>query len=139
MKATKEQMRAEALRRLNELVRHQGLNPKIPRYFQEGKLYYSYLTCGGFMGSIDTITYDPRYAKAAKQFEQFYGGLVYHAIETGGTLAVLYVSEEMDQWPEEIDAKRGYLMANVYDLENDYDEIGTIRVTGFQGALARIG
>ena len=87
----------EAIARINTLVRQCGLNPKIAKYSNEGKIYYSYLTAGGLMGSIDTITYDPKYAEAVRQFESlFRGSKVYHAIETktgfGTMLSLLYVS-----------------------------------------------
>lgn len=139
MSTTKEEMQAEALRRLEALVRAQGLNPKVPGCFQEGKVYYSYLTAGGFLGSIDTIEYDPRYARLLQDCQHYYGGLGYHAIETGGTLAVLYVSPRKEEWPHEFDAQRGYVMANVCDPEADYDEFGMIQVVGYQGALVRVG
>jgi hypothetical protein len=78
----KEKMKAEALTRLEELCDEMGLNPKVFDYFNKGKLYYSYLTAGGYMGSIDTINYDKRYADAVKAIEKETGALVYHVIET---------------------------------------------------------
>ena len=55
-----ERKKTEALERLSQLEKLYGLNPKVRKYFAEGKLYYSYIT-GGVIGSIDTITYDPRF------------------------------------------------------------------------------
>ena len=50
-----ERKKTEALERLSQLEKLYGLNPKVRKYFAEGKLYYSYIT-GGVIGSIDTIT-----------------------------------------------------------------------------------
>ncbi len=76
------QMHVEALLRMRALQDKFDLNPKILGYLAEGKLYYSYRVSGWSFGCIDTITYDERYAKAAKDFEEKTGKYVYHVIET---------------------------------------------------------
>lgn len=91
----KETMKQEALERLHQLETLYGLNPKVARYFAEGRLYYSYLTGGGYLGSIDTITYDERYEKIARSFEEQTSALVYHAIEYQNTLSLLFVSPDI--------------------------------------------
>lgn len=58
----REKQMKEALERLTMLEDLFELNPNIKNYFKEGKLYYSYLTGGGYIGSVDTISYDKRYA-----------------------------------------------------------------------------
>lgn len=136
----------EAIARINTLVRQCGLNPKIAKYFNEGKIYYSYLTAGGLMGSIDTITYDPKYAEAVRQFESlFRGSKVYHAIETktgfGTMLSLLYVSADEGDWPGER-LEGNEILAYVCNVDDpDESEIGYIRVEGFggSGALVRVG
>ena len=50
-----ERKKTEALERLSQLEKLYGLNPKVRKYFAEGKLDYSYIT-GGVIGSIATIT-----------------------------------------------------------------------------------
>ncbi len=43
------------------------------------------------MGSIDTISYDKRYEKAVKDFEEQTSRLVYHVIKRGNTISLLFV------------------------------------------------
>ena len=105
-----------------------------------GPLYY--LTGGGIIPSIDTIDYDPRYAKAVKEFECFYHVLVYHAIETesryGRLLSMLYVGKTEDSWAQER-LNDDELMAYVVNLDDeDVDEFGYIQVMCANGALIRI-
>ena len=142
-KATNEEMKQEALERIDSLVKTKGLNPKVGEYFSEGRLYYSYLTAGGFIGSIDTISYNPSYESKVKSFERLYDVLVYHCIEDisimGETLIMMFVSRNKDDWRSERPNKKGNVMANVLNFEMNFDEIGTIKVDSHQGALIRIG
>lgn len=66
----------------------------MKKYFEEGKLYYSYLTAGGFMGFIDTIYSDERYPKIVADCEKKFNCLVYHTIESGDTLSLLFVTHQ---------------------------------------------
>ena len=59
--ANREAIKNEAIQRIKTLTEKYQLNPHILDYFLEGKVYYSYLTAGGLMASIDTISYDPAY------------------------------------------------------------------------------
>ena len=142
-KATKEEMKTEALDRIDTLVKNAGLNPNVYKYFEEERLYYSYLTAGGFMGSIDTISYDPSYEEAARNFERIYNTLVYHCVEDnspfGKCLILLYVGSDKEDWPEERPAKDNSLLANVVNLDEDFDEIGYVRFESMGGALIRVG
>ena len=138
-----EKMKAEALTRLEELCDEMGLNPKVYDYFNEGKLYYSYLTAGGYMGSIDTINYDKRYADAVKSIEEETGALVYHVIETqvknAVLLALLYVSKYTEDWmTEHLENNLIYAYVCCPDSPLDY-EVGSIALSSKQGALIRIG
>lgn len=138
-----EKMKAEALTRLEELCDEMGLNPKVYDYFNEGKLYYSYLTAGGYMGSIDTINYDKRYADAVKAIEKETGALVYHVIETqvknAVLLALLYVSKYTEDWmTEHLENNLIYAYVCCPDSPLDY-EVGSIALSSKQGALIRIG
>ena len=79
MIATKTEIKEEAINRIKTLIEKCNLNSNVLKYFNEGKVYYSYLTAGGFMGSIDTISYDKDYEKAVKDFEiKHQNYLVYH-------------------------------------------------------------
>ncbi len=125
----------EALERLTTLESVFEINPKIKQYFSEGKLYYSYIT-GGFLGSIDTINYDKRYAKVVKEFEEQTSYLVYHVIERKNTIALLFVSDDYNHWIEERPTASG-IMAQVVNMDTYESELGYIRVDTNQGALYR--
>ena len=125
----------EAMERLTTLENIYEINPKIKKYFSEGKLYYSYIT-GGFLGSIDTINYDKRYAKVVKAFEEQTSYLVYHVIERGNTISLLFVSDDYNHWMEERPTSSG-VMAQVVNMDTYENELGFIRVDINQGALYR--
>lgn len=125
----------EAMERLTMLENIYEINPKIKEYFSKGKLYYSYIT-GGFWGSIDTINYDKRYANVVKTFEEQTSYLVYHVIERGNTISLLFVSDDYNHWLEERPTSSG-VMAQVINMDTYENELGFIRVDINQGALYR--
>ena len=127
----------EAIERLSTLEALYELNPKVKKYFEDGRLYYSYITGGGYIGSIDTINYDKRYAAIVESFEEQTSYLVYHVIERGSTIALLYVSRDYSDWPDERPTSAG-VMAHVVDVETFENEIGYIKIDCFNGALYRI-
>ena len=133
MKRTDEQMRTEALYVIESLIKRRGLNPNVKKYFEEGKLYYSYLTASGFMGSIDRIDYDERYPEIVKDFEDKKDALVYHVIESGDFLSLLYVDR---QYSHRLQGHR--IFACVYNLKYPgFSESGMITVDSLHGALYR--
>lgn len=105
-------------------------------------MYYSYLTAGGFIGSIDTISYDKKYEKLVKEFENEYDTVVYHCIESktvfGNFLTMLYVGRDKDEWSGERPFSDGLVMANVYNLDESFNEIGLAKFEAYQGALVRV-
>lgn len=127
----------EAVERLALLEKLFRTNPNIKKYFEEGRLYYSYITGGGYIGSIDTINYDQRYAGIIKAFESETSFLVYHVIEHGDTLALLFVSNDEDSWLNERPTIAG-VMAQVINVNTRDSELGYIKVDQLQGALYRI-
>ncbi len=131
----------EAMDRLKWLVKHLGLNPNVRRYFKQGRLYYSYLTAGGFMGSVDTISYDPRYEQIVRQTEKQFGILVYHVIESysyGPELVMLCIEHDWRDW-EISRPDSSWMMAYVYNMELGEGEFGDVKLASYQGALCRIG
>ena len=138
---TKQQMALEAIGRIKELTRKYDLNPNILKYFKDGRVYYSYLTAGGLIGSIDSITYDPRYEQAVHDLEEKYGYLVYHAIELGDYLSLLFVSPNKDEWEVERLCGDSILSYTVNFSHPALSEFGSVLVSGFEdsGALIRIG
>ena len=134
--AIREKLSKEAAERLITLEKLFGLNPKVRKYFDEGKLYYSYITGGGFLGSIDTIDYDQRYANIVADFEDQTAYLVYHVIERENTIALLFVSNDYNNWLEERPVEAG-VMACVVDVDSCENEVGYITLDCLQGALYR--
>lgn len=135
---SKEQMKKEATSRLEQLVNKFSLNPNVAKYWEkDGQLYYSYLTGGGFVGSVDKIDYDPKNIAVVKQFEAEYGSMVYHAIEDKGTLILLSVSNDPDEWEYER-LEDNVIMAYVHNFEYpDQSEFGDVALNAWQGALVR--
>lgn len=126
----------EGLKRLAFLEDVYRINPNIRKYFAEGKLYYSYITGGGLIGSIDTITYDKRYEQIVADFETRTHSVVYHAIEDKHTLALLFVSNIIADWEKEQPHKEGVL-AWVYDFDKKESSEGYIKLDVLQGAFYR--
>lgn len=126
----------EALERLSMLEKLFKLNPKVKEYFKDGKLYYSYITGGGYIGSIDTIHYDERYAQIVKAFEEQTSCLVYHVIERGDTISLLFVGDDYNRWLDERPSAMG-VMAQIFDVHTNENQIGYIKIDSLQGALYR--
>lgn len=147
MDSVKSAQLQEASDRLKTLVNVFSLNPNLIKYWNEGELYYSYLTGGGLLASIDTITYDPRYQEQVKQYEDRTGNLVYHVIESGSLLNLLYVSaprsefseeEQREAWDSEFLEELSCASAYVINLlEPDFSEHGDIFLDTYQGVLVR--
>lgn len=145
MLATKVEIKEEVINRIKTLIEKCNLNPNILNYFNEGKVYYSYLTAGGFMGSIDVISYDKNYEKAVKDFEAKHPNCqVYHAIESitshGKLLSLLYVSDDKEEWESERLESNNSIISYVLNFDNpNLSELGYIVVDGFMksGALVR--
>lgn len=145
MTTTKTEIKNEAINRINTLIEKCKLNPNVWKYFKEDKVYYSYLTAGGFMGSIDTISYDKNYEQAVKEFEKKHPDcLVYHAIESittqGKLLSLLYVSNDKEDWETERLESDNNIMSYVFNLDNpNLSEFGYITIDAFMesGALVR--
>ena len=131
-----EKQKKEAIERLSMLEELFELNPKVKKYFTEGKLYYSYLTGGGYIGSIDTINYDKRYAAIVKAFEKQTSYLVYHVVERDNTISLLFVSDDYSQWIDERPTAAG-VMAQIVNVDTYDNEFGYIKLDHFQGALYR--
>lgn len=125
----------EAIERLTLLEQLYDINPKIKKYFKNGEIYYSYIT-GGFLGSIDTIDYDQRYAEAVQDFEERTSCLVYHVVERGNTIALLFVSDDCDRWLDERPTVSG-IMAQVVNVDTHETERGYIQIDVTNGALYR--
>lgn len=56
-------------------------------FLKKYQIYYSYLTAGGWIGSIDKLEYDKRYPEIVAECEKKYNCLVYHVIESGSFMS----------------------------------------------------
>lgn len=142
MENLRELQHKEGLERMKQLQQHFELNPNLVSYLEDDRVYYSYLTGGGVMiGSIDTITYDPKYVQYVQEFEKEYHAYVYHAIESKALmgnqmykfLSLLYVSSHPEEWEyERFDESEDYVQACVIDLDSGFAEIGDIFLTTYK-------
>lgn len=136
-------MQQEALSRLTELTKKYDLSPSILTHFRNGLVYYSYITAGGMLPSVDTITYKREYEDAVHRFEEATGFLVYHAIEAqtwfGMTLSLLYVGKKEVYWESER-LCGNCISTYTINLSNpDFSEFGDIEIGASEphGALVR--
>lgn len=128
-----EKMRRIAIENIEKLINKIGLNPNVKPYFEEGKVYYSYLTAGGWIGSIDDIEYDKRYPIIIAECEKTHNCLVYHAIESGDILSLLFVNPKYNNR-----LKGNTIVAYAYNLKApEISECGEIRLASLHGALVR--
>lgn len=129
-----EKMKKTAIENIDRLISKLGLNPNVKKYFEDGKIYYSYLTAGGWMGSIDKIEYDKRYPQIIAECEKARNCLVYHAIETGDMLSLLFVTPK---FANRLVGKR--IVAYVYNMNApEKPECGEIWLESLHGALVRV-
>lgn len=145
MTTSRKEIKDEAINRINTLIKKCNLNQNVLRYFQEGRVYYSYLAAGGFIGSIDAISYEKDYEQAVKKFEKNYPNyLVYHALESittqGKFLSLLFVSDDKKEWEGERIGSNNSIMSYVLNFGNpDFSEFGYITIDRYMesGALVR--
>lgn len=134
MKATKEQMKQEALARMKLL----GLQYNVVRDFEaKEKIYYSLGTLGllylAFGGVVEVV----------QKFENQTGYLVYHVIDNdtnlGHMLTLLYVSTEIDEWSaDKQDLREGCPLAYVENMTYpDCSEFGSVGVRPVNGGVVR--
>lgn len=134
MKATKEQMKQEALARMKLL----GLQYNVVRDFEaKEKIYYSLGALGllylAFGGVVEVV----------QKFENQTGYLVYHVIDNdtsiGHMLTLLYVSTNMEEWAaDRHDIQEGCPLAYVENMTYpDCSEFGSVGVRPANGGVVR--
>lgn len=134
MKATKEQMKQEAMARMKLLKLH----PIVVKEFEEeDKLKCSEGILGILYWATDEI------GEVVQKFENQTGYLVYHVIdnntEIGRMLTLLYISTEMEEWfADKRDIRGGCPLAYVENLTYpDCSEFGSVGVKSLNGGLVR--
>lgn len=140
MKISKEEKKAEALKRLKMLKVHSNV---IKEFEKEGLVNYSEDMGGAFRGILYWISNEPEFEKIVEDFEKEYGGMVYHAhlchTEFGDLLSLLYVSDHKSEWAtDEADLKEGFPVAYVYNIDGDFADIGSIQIAPCNGGITRL-
>ena len=136
----KEKLVAEAIRRIEMLTKKYSLNPNLLKYFKEGKIYYTESIIPGIWASMDNITYDEKYVKIVNRLERVYDVMVYHCILTGPYFSMLYVSPHENEWEMQRPAKNSdWIMAAVYNMEEDEFDFGDIKLSAATNTLIRVG
>lgn len=146
MKATKEQQKQEAIRRL-EMLQKKGMHENVLADFNEGRVNVSERVRLGRNAPACGILYwldEQPYAPIAKAFEQEHGALVYHATlertEMGTMLDLFYIDGEDEAWSEDrTDIRDGYAFAYVANLDYPaFSEFGSIAFAVSGGGLIRL-
>lgn len=134
MKATKEEMKQEALLRMDILK----LDSRLKEQFdKENRLYYS----AHGQGVLCLLTTEIQ--EAVRAFETLYGYLVYHVIDdvtaVGRMLTLLYVCPEKGEWSRDRkDIAEGYPLAYVVNLDCEaFSEFGSVGVVSANGGVVR--
>ena len=129
----KVKQKEEALKRMKKLKLHP--NP-IREFKKEGKLNASER-----MGALIWLTEEEQ--EKVREFEEEYGGLVYHVIHQytniGELYSYLYVSKYEEEWHiDNTDLDYGQALAYVYNASDPIlSEIGTIGIKPCAGGVIR--
>ncbi len=145
MKATKEQQKQEAIRRL-KMPQEKGMHENVLADFKEGKVNVSERVRLGRNAPACGILYwldEQPYAPIVRSFEQKYDALVYHATmeqtSMGAMLDLFYIESDDEEWDEDdADLEDGYAFAYVANLDNpSFSEFGSIAFAVSGGGLVR--
>lgn len=139
-KTLKEKQKEEALKRMRML----HLLPNVIKDFEKkNKVYYSERQNKIFNAILYWVDNEKKYVDVVNEFEKKHNCLVYHCqlthMEFGDCLSLLYVSEDENEWSQDIkDIREGYAFAYVANLdEPSYSEFGTIGIRPSQGGVLR--
>lgn len=136
-------MNNEAIKRLKWLV-SQGVWDEVLNKFKEGKACVAIPmnVVGELTGVSFTFDEKPDLKAIKDDFEKKYGTVVYYGMYNhtvfGDFLALLFVAETKGEWEMNMkDLKAGYPLAYVYNLGDEFGEIGTISFEVANGGLIR--
>lgn len=131
-KATKEEMKNEAIERLKMLKVHEDV---INDLKNENKLYRS----DGSLGILFWL--DEEEKRIVREFEDKYKVLVYHVIKTntldfGFIYDLLFITNEKEYWQEERERlKAGIVLSHT---KSQFSESGDIGIKNVNGGLVRL-
>lgn len=124
----------EASNRLLQLKQSLHISQRILKGFDNGKIFYSHISP---VGNAKIAVLDKKRLQIVENFQKRYNCLVYHAIESYGMFALLFVSDDEDSWEYER-LEENYISAYVYNLGSPTcSEFGDILLTSDCGALVR--
>jgi len=152
MCATKEQMRAEAVKRIG-ILEKMGLHPNVRRDFADGELVnyseraaFGPLDCGIlFWATNDTAVSRAgvKFADVIAAFEKEFGAVVYHATHEftnfGELLDLFYVSRHDEEWERDridLELKRPFVYARNLD-DGILSDLGCIGIEVSGGGVIR--
>ena len=142
---TKEQQRAEAIKRLR-ILEGKGLMPQVRKDFERGIVNFSEaMTIVGSKpsGILFRLKDNPKFEKIVRDFEEETDSLAYHAtherFEFGEILDIFYVSTYAEEWSQDRDdLKQGYGFVAAVNLNADWlSDYGSIRFEARDGGLVR--
>lgn len=131
-KASREEMKEEALNRMKMLLLHQNV---INEFKKENKLNKS----EGPLGTLYWL--DEEEGDIVKEYEKKWNVLVYHVIKTftkdmDVIYDLLYITDEKDYWEEERKRlEQGIVLSHT---KSQFSESGDIFVINVSGGLARL-
>lgn len=138
-----ENMLVEATKRL-EILQDMGLWDEVARVWKEketacvSEARIVFDVCGV------NFTFDemPELKHIKEKFEAEYGYTVYYGIysntKCGKMLTLLFVSTYEEEWEDDQnDLKEGYPVAYVWNMEDEFGEIGSVGIKMANGGLIR--
>lgn len=131
-KASKEEMKEEALKRLSLLK----INKNVIKEFKEENILNK---SEGILGSLYWLNENEK--EMVRKYEERWNVVVYHIILTntinnGRIYDLLFISDEKQYWLEErLKLKAGYVLSHTY---SQFSESGDIFVENRNGGLVRI-
>ena len=124
-----EEMKKEAITRMKLLKLHPNI---IKEFSNKGILNLSLNAALHYLNEEELAR--------VQEFEQEYGGLVYHVIQNRQMLSFLYVSKHQEEWEfDRSDLKEGCPIAYVANLTDEScSEFGSIGIKSCGGGVLRI-
>lgn len=136
--ATREEMKQEAIRRLQALDIYK---PYINGFKSNVQKVCFYENFGGFW-----VDQEPEVEQKMKEIEEKYGCTVYaithEMFEFGECWSFLFVSKYDEEWDYEFEHSSGanfYVDSYVWNSSDDFVEYGTTIVKSFGGGIRRVG
>ena len=75
-----------------------------------------------------------------RKIEEVYECVVYHVIEGSNSIALLYVSDNEEDWEEERLFDNTYISAYVHNFDfSELSEFGDVVISSSNGAMIRLG